>query len=105
MTTNIFDSLPEDLSSEIFENIVQTPNMRIERIVSKGHASPETGWYVQEENEWVIVLEGSGAILFEDGKQIVLNKGDYLNISAHAKHKVLWTAPRGLTIWLAVFYA
>jgi cupin 2 domain-containing protein len=52
----------------------------------------------------VIILEGSGAVLFEDGRQIVLNKGDYLNISAHARHKVLWTDPLALTIWLAVFY-
>jgi cupin 2 domain-containing protein len=105
MTANIFDVLPEDLPEEIFEDIIRTSNMRIERIVSKGRGSPEAGWYDQEENEWVIVLEGSGAVLFEDGRQIVLNKGDYLNIPAHAKHKVLWTDPRGLTIWLAVFYA
>jgi cupin 2 domain-containing protein len=104
MTSNIFDALPEDLLKEVLEDIIRTPNMRIERIVSKGHASPEAGWYDQEENEWVIVLEGSGAVLFEDGRQIVLNKGDYLNISAHARHKVLWTDPLALTIWLAVFY-
>jgi cupin 2 domain-containing protein len=104
MTANIFDGLPENLSNEVFEDIVRTPNMRIERIVSQGNASPEAGWYDQEENEWVIVLEGSAAILFEDGRQVVLKKGDHLNIPTHARHKVLWTDPRGLTIWLAVFY-
>ncbi len=104
MTYNIFDAMPTDAANEVFEDIVRTPHVRIERIISKGHASPEVGWYDQEENEWVIVLQGAGAILFEDGRQVVLNKGDYLNIPAHSKHKVLWTDKEGLTIWLAVFY-
>ncbi|OEU60592.1 MAG: cupin [Desulfuromonadales bacterium C00003094] len=104
MTGNIFDALPADVSHEIFEDIVRTSHVRIERIISKGQASPEVGWYDQDENEWVIVLEGSGSILFKDGMQVVLNKGDYLNIPAHSKHKVLGTDQEGLTIWLAVFY-
>jgi cupin 2 domain-containing protein len=104
MTENIFDALPGDLSDEVFEDILRTPNLRIERIVSQGQASPEVGWYDQEESEWVIVLEGSAAILFEEGRQVVLNKGDYLNIPSHSRHKVLWTDQKGLTIWLAVFY-
>jgi cupin 2 domain-containing protein len=105
MTGNIFDALPADVSTEVFEDIVRTPHVRIERILSKGHSSPEVGWYDQDENEWVIVLDGSGSILFEDGREVVLNKGDYLNIPAHSRHKVLWTDKKGLTIWLAVFYA
>lgn len=104
MTGNIFNALPADLSNEIFEDIVRTPHVRIERVISKGHSSPEVGWYDQNENEWVIVLEGSGSILFEDGRQVVLNKGDYLNIPAHSKHKVLGTDKEVVTIWLAIFY-
>lgn len=104
MTGNIFDAVPADLSNEIFEGIVQTSHVRIERIISQGHASPEVGWYDQDENEWVIVLEGSGSILFENGRQVVLKKGDYLNIPAHSKHKVLGTDKEVVTIWLAVFY-
>jgi cupin 2 domain-containing protein len=104
MANNIFDALPTDVSNEVFEDIVRTPHVRIERIISKGHASPGVGWYDQDENEWVIVLEGAGSILFEDGRQVVLHKGDYLNIPAHARHKVLWTDQERVTIWLAVFY-
>lgn len=104
MTGNIFDALPADISNEIFEDIVRTSNVRIERIISKGHSSPEVGWYDQSENEWVVVLEGSGSILFDDGRQVILNKGDYLNIPAHSKHKVLGTDKEVVTIWLAVFY-
>ncbi len=104
MTGNIFDALPVDISDEIFEDILRTSHMRIERIISQGHSSPKVGWYDQDENEWVIVLEGSGSILFEDGRKVVLNKGDYLNIPAHSKHKVFETDKGGVTIWLAVFY-
>ena len=96
--------MPEDVSEEVIEDILSSSNVRIERIVSSGHASPETGWFDQDENEWVIVLEGSGCILFEDGREVVLNKGDYINIPARSRHKVLWTDKTRKTIWLAVFY-
>ncbi|HRD67425.1 MAG TPA: cupin domain-containing protein [Candidatus Competibacter sp.] len=104
MIGNIFKSLPEDVSNEVFEDIVRASNVRIERIISKGHSSPDVGWYDQDENEWVIVLDGTAAILFEDGREIILNKGDYVNIPEHTKHKVSWTDKNGLTVWLAVFY-
>ncbi len=101
---NIFEKIPDDLKEELFEDILLSKDLKVERIVSSGHTSPESGWYNQEENEWVVVLEGSGTILFENGIERVLNKGDYLNIPAHTKHKVTRTDPKNLTIWLAVFY-
>ena len=52
---NIFSSLPEDLSNEVVEDLVRSSSVRIERIVSRGHSSPENGWYDQDESEWVIV--------------------------------------------------
>lgn len=102
--TNLFENLPTDLSIEHFTDIIKTDTLRIERIISLGHTSPETGWYDQTENEWVIVLEGSGTILFENGSELTLSKGDYINIPAHIKHKVIRTDPNKITIWLAVFY-
>ena len=102
---NLFASLPADLENEHFDELLQTKNIRIERIVSKGHISPETGWYDQEEHEWVLVLEGAGTLLFaEDNRQVTLRKGDYLYIPAHTKHKVIWMEPEALTVWLAVHY-
>ncbi|GGK45064.1 MULTISPECIES: cupin domain-containing protein [Aliivibrio] len=101
---NLFKEIPNELPSEIFEDILSTPNIRIERILSHGHSSPEQGWYDQDENEWVLVLSGFGVIEFDDGRVITLNKGDYLNIKAHEKHKVQATAPNETTVWLAVFY-
>ncbi len=82
---NILSSLPEDLSAEVFEDIVSSESVRIERIVSKGHASPASGWYDQQENEWVIVLQGAARLLFESGREVGLNPGDFVNIPAHCK--------------------
>lgn len=101
---NIFDSIPDKLDKEVFELIVKKNKVRIERIVSKGHSSPESGWYDQSHDEWVIVLKGEAVISFEDGEDIGLKEGSYANIPAHIKHKVRWTDPNMETVWLAVHY-
>jgi len=36
---NIFESIPDDLDEEFFDQIVQSQRVRIERIVSRGQAS------------------------------------------------------------------
>lgn len=102
--TNIFESIPTNLDNEVFEDIIKSPNMRLERIISKGQSTPEGSWYDQDEHEWVMVLEGAAVLGFEDGSSVSLKKGDYLNIPAHSKHKVSWTDPDQITIWLAIFY-
>ena len=101
---NLLSSLPETLDEEVFESILAASHVRIERIVSRGHTSPEQGWYDQNENEWVMVLEGAGTVLFEESGSIHLEKGDHLTISAHARHRVSWTDPERVTVWLVVFY-
>lgn len=102
--SNIFEFLSDDISNELFENIVTGQNIKIERIISKGHSSPQSGWYDQSENEWVIVLKGQAKIEFEKQAPVHLLAGSYLNIPAHTKHKVAWTDPDIETIWLAVHY-
>ena len=103
-SVNIFDSLPKDLSVEVSEEIIHALTIRIERIVSKGHSSPDKGWYDQDENKWVMVVEGKATLEFEDGSKRELSTGDYINIPAHVKHKVVQTDPNQITIWLAIFY-
>lgn len=102
---NIFAKLPIQPENELFDELLRAENVRIERIVSRGHTSPEQGWHDQIENEWVIVLEGAGVVLFEDGVEVALHTGDYVNIPAHTRHKVTWTDPDILTVWLAIFYS
>jgi len=102
--SNIFDALPDDLTEEQFIFLVEQGNFRIERIVSKGHASPQSGWYDQDRSEWVMVLRGRAALSFDDGESVILEEGDFVNIEAHRKHRVEWTAPEVETVWLAVHY-
>lgn len=101
---NIFEQLPNDLGDEVFETLVHGKNIKIERIVSKGHTSPDTGWYDQDQDEWVIVLRGSASILLENEPVIDLKKGGYVNIPAHKRHRVVKTSTDPETIWLAVHY-
>ncbi|MFA0525923.1 cupin domain-containing protein [Vibrio sp. 10N.222.52.C3] len=101
---NIYNDVPSSIPNEIFNDLIANDSVRIERILSHGHSSPEGGWYDQDENEWVMVIDGQGVIEFEDGRIVTLSKGDYLNISAGEKHKVLRTDKDAVTIWLAVFY-
>jgi cupin 2 domain-containing protein len=101
---NIYNNIPSQLPEEVFSNLLSTGTIRIERILSKGQTSPETGWYDQHEHEWVIVLQGAGELTFANGDVVSLKPGDYLNIPAHTRHRVSWTDPIQVTVWLAVFY-
>ena len=101
---NIFSNIPAELPDEIFEDILITEKLRVERIVSKGQTSPETGWYDQDENEWLIVLSGYGVIEYINGDKVTLKQGDYLNIKAHEQHRVIATSADEATVWLAIFY-
>ena len=56
MIKNIFESLPEKIDKEIVEDLLKKDGVRIERILSRGQTSPESGWYDQDEHEWVMVL-------------------------------------------------
>jgi cupin 2 domain-containing protein len=100
---NIFANIPKKIPNEIFETIITDKNIKIEKIISKGHTSPAHGWYDQEKNEWVILLDGEASIEFED-KIVDLKKGDYINILANQKHKVIKTSKNPPAIWLAIFY-
>ncbi|ABU74782.1 MULTISPECIES: cupin domain-containing protein [Vibrio] len=102
---NLFKDLPSDLSEEVFEDLLTHKQLRIERIVSKGQTTSEGEWYDQEEHEWVLVLQGTGELTYEDGSVKRLETGDHLNIPAYTKHRVSWTDPEQETIWLAVFYS
>lgn len=105
-TGNIFADIPADLPEEQTIPLLRTPHVRIERIVSHGHENPPGFWYDQDEDEWVIVLQGSAAILF-DGESAPrpLKRGDYVHIPAHRRHRVTATDTAVPTVWLAVHAA
>jgi cupin 2 domain-containing protein len=101
---NIFSNIPENPEMEIVERLAGNGQVRIERIISRGHASPASGWYDQAQSEWVIVLRGEARLSFDDRTSVHLREGDYLNLPAHRKHRVDWTTPDRETLWLAVHY-
>jgi len=102
---NLFHDLPAELPSELTDILVENRYVRIERIVSTGHASPEGFWYDQDQAEWVVLLTGAARLLMEgESEPIFLKPGDHLLIPAHRKHRVEWTSPQEATVWLAVFF-
>ena len=100
---NIFEEIIIDKNEEKFFEIFKNETIKIEKIVSNGQTSPQNFWYEQEQNEFVLVLEGFAILEFED-KEIELKKGDCLNIKAMQKHRVKFTSLDEPTIWFAVFY-
>jgi cupin 2 domain-containing protein len=101
---NLFADIPAVIVDEIFEPLVETPSLKLERIVSAGQATPRETWYDQERDEWVILLSGSAGLLFEgEAEPLVLSPGDYVLLRAHHRHRVEWTEDR--TVWLALHYS
>ena len=100
---NLFADIPEGLEDESFRDILNRGNLRIERIVSQGHRSPEGFWYDQDWDEWVLLLNGRAGLEIEGRTEAVeLGPGDHLLIHSHTRHRVAWTAAGENTIWLAV---
>ena len=97
---NLFHPLPENRSKEVFEKLLEQESLLIERIVSFGQITPEGEWYDQTTDEWVLMVQGNGKILFEDNTVKTLKQGDYLFIPRHTKHRVIETSEDA--IWLAV---
>ncbi len=97
---NLFANLPAGTSGEDSLTLFENPNVKITRIVSLAYSSPAGLWYDQADDEWVIVLRGSGTLEFADGAIVELKVGDYLAIPRHVKHRVARTSAE--TIWLAV---
>jgi cupin 2 domain-containing protein len=103
---NLFSPLPDAAAGEDVTALVSSPNVTIERIVSRAHASPPGFWYDQDKPEWVVVLAGSAGLLFEgEAAPRTLKPGDYVHIPAHARHRVAWTDAGEATVWLAVHYS
>ncbi len=93
---NLYDyTVPE--SGESFNELFSASKAKIVRIVSSD--TPPDTLYLQEEDEWVVLLEGEATLEIE-GKQMVLRRGDTLFIPANTPHRVLKTQHG--TLWLAV---
>lgn len=103
---NLFDAgmpTPEEIVNVLYEK----NGTRIERITSWHHATPEDFWYDQDEDEWLVLLEGEATLRYDsaqvDENEVLrpLKKGEPLLIPAHVRHQIAHTA--NPAIWLCVF--
>lgn len=102
--SNLLASIPANVPEELIQTILATSGLRIERIISDGHASPEGFWYDQETNEWVLLIQGSARLRFEGEEPFEMIPGSYVQIPAHKRHRVEWTDSKQQTIWVAIHY-
>lgn len=101
-TTSPLPSDDEAALPEEFLTLLDTPQIKIERIISHAQASPPDFWYDQPEDEWVLVLRGEATLEFADGGMVDLPVGSHLLIPKHTRHRVERTTAE--TIWLAIFF-
>ena len=100
----LFALEPDDGGKERFDELVRSADVRVERIVSTGQASPPGFWYDQAEDEFVILLTGAAELRFETGdRRVRLDPGDWIDIPAGARHRVDFTQADPPTVWLAVY--
>ncbi|TVP48447.1 MAG: hypothetical protein EA350_03280 [Gemmatimonadales bacterium] len=106
---------PGPVGEEEVQVLVRDGRFRVERIVSRGHASPPGFWYDQPEHEWVMVLAGRARLDVVEGdaagagegetiRRVEMAAGAHLVLPARRRHRVAWTDPDQETIWLAVFW-
>jgi cupin 2 domain-containing protein len=102
---NLFSKIPDSLQDEIYETLLKTGQLRLERIVSFGQKTPPGEWVDEETNEWVVLLKGNAGLSFEgENEVLVMQPGDYVHIPAHRRHRVEWTDAEQATVWLALHY-
>ena len=106
MGRNVFTQLPWSHSRELVTILAQSQSVRVEHIISRGQVSPPDFWYDQKEHELVILLRGRAKLMFdrEWSPEETLERGDWVLIPPHQRHRVTYTTPDEDTIWLAVFY-
>ena len=105
MVANSFE-LPDELPGhEVVEPLVTRDRLRIERIISTGQTTPMGQWYDQDQDEWVVLLQGEAELTYGDGSSQRLQAGDYVLIPAHQRHRVSHTSKNPPCIWLAVHFS
>lgn len=98
---NLLADLPDASAGEVFTDLLARPGCRIERIVSRGQATPPDRPYRQAHDEWVLLLAGTARIAM-DGAETALAPGEHLLIPAGTLHRVTFTDPDRPTVWLAI---
>jgi cupin 2 domain-containing protein len=103
--TNLFDDLPRQADQELVTELLRCKGARIERIVSTGQSTPVDKPYIQDYDEWVLIVSGSAGLWIEGEGERELQPGDYVLIPSHRSHRVTWTPKGEPTVWLAVHFS
>lgn len=103
---NLFAGIPGSLPEERVDVLTEGSGKgRVERIVSRGHASAPDFWYDQETREWVVLLKGAAVLRFYGQESPVeLRPGDWVEIPPHCRHRVEETSGVEDCVWLAVHW-
>lgn len=103
--SNLFEIGGLSQDAENFLSLFSDERICIERIVSFGQKTGNDQWLVQEENEWVILIQGEAEILIkENNMKVYMRKGDHLFIPSNCKHRVSFTSDDPPCIWLAIHF-
>ena len=84
-------------SGEEMHELLSQRNLVVEQILSAASSDPAA--YLQEQDEWVVVLAG-GASMTVGGEPVELSPGDWVLLPAGVQHTVERTEQG--TSWLAV---
>jgi cupin 2 domain-containing protein len=103
ITGNLFAGPTERTPDELVQPLWQAGGVRVERIVSHGHATPPGRWDDQDADEWVVLLSGAARLRIDGRDELLeMRPGDYVLLPAHLRHRVEWTDPECDSVWLAV---
>lgn len=95
---NLYTAKEPEHNCETFNQLFQNNHYRIETI--RSHLSSPGEFYNQDEDEWVVLIEGE-AVLEIKGVKHHLQKGESCYLPKHTQHRVLSTSKDAL--WLGVF--
>ena len=102
---NLIANLPASSPDEVFDPLLTSNGLRLERIVSTGQVTPVDEWLVQDWDEWVVLLSGAARLsIAGEPDPRDLRPNDWINIPAGVRHRVEWTSPDCPTLWLALHY-
>ncbi len=88
---NLFSDLSTQLSDELYTTLLDADNVRIERIVSLGHASPEGFWYDKGQ-------PGRAGRSVDEYAGVV----EYLSVFGHAGFFCAWCSQQSLTTGVTI---
>ncbi len=96
---NLLSNLPDTHLDELSETLAGNRHARLLRILSPAHF--RSAPFLQQEDEWVMVLQGEGTLEIA-AETVRLGPGDSLLIPAGTPHRVRDTSAEPRCIWLAL---